>query len=261
LLDGKPAVAYPQFEDDLLECAMRVLVASGGSEIVFVGRSPESVFDLLSGLLEATTWERRLHHLPLSLWNDRTQAQERVLRAYLRANELSPAALVEGERPRAICDLVSSGETLGQLVFVLERWCWEERLNWRAVRGKLRFVCVVEDTMGSSWQEEAAWPELFDGSAIRHVSVPVRLWRYLADRQPKTARSFTPARWGDRRVAAPERTKDRLEALRQARRLLLLGRWSRRGLFSALVCQRAMRERWLRSLVRELRRTPAFEEV
>jgi hypothetical protein len=260
LLEGKAAVAYPRFESDLVECAARVLAAGGDSELVFIGRSPESIFDVLSGLLEATRWERRLRLVPLSLWDGRTQEQERALRAYLAANDLDPVTLLESERPRAICDLVASGATLGELVAVLDRWCWEERVNRRALRSKLRFVCIVEDTMGSSWCEEAGWPTSFDRTAIRHVSVPVRLWRYLADRQPKTARSFTPTRWGDADVAAPERTKERLEALRQARRILMLGRTSRPDLVAALVRARAMRERWFRSLVRELRRTPTVGE-
>lgn len=194
LLEGKAAPAYPCFEDDLLDCATRVLAEADDSDLFFLGRSPESILDVLSGLLQGTTWERRLHHLPLSLWSSRTVVQERVLRAYLSANDLDPARILASPRPRAVCDLVASGATLGELVQFLHKWCWEERLNWRALRGKLRFICVVEDTMGASWCEEAAWPALLDRAALRHVSVPVQLWRYLADWQPKTAQSFTPVR-------------------------------------------------------------------
>ena len=50
-----PPETYPEFEDDLLACAARVLAFAGDSDLVFVGRSPQPLFDLLSGLLLDTS--------------------------------------------------------------------------------------------------------------------------------------------------------------------------------------------------------------
>jgi hypothetical protein len=55
LLDG---VEVPQlfFLDGLVECAARVLAQCGDGELYFVGRSVDSLYDLLSGALADTDW-------------------------------------------------------------------------------------------------------------------------------------------------------------------------------------------------------------
>ncbi|NLC24613.1 MAG: hypothetical protein GX776_09170 [Oxalobacter sp.] len=40
----------------MLPCCARIIAFAGNSDLVFVGRSPESFFDLLSGMLFDTTW-------------------------------------------------------------------------------------------------------------------------------------------------------------------------------------------------------------
>ncbi|MGE5156291.1 MAG: hypothetical protein ACM3JP_02215 [Betaproteobacteria bacterium] len=54
------------FIDDLIECAGKVLARSGDGDLYFVGRSLDSMFDLLGGALDETAWRDRLHRLPLS---------------------------------------------------------------------------------------------------------------------------------------------------------------------------------------------------
>jgi hypothetical protein len=49
LVDGEPAESYAAFLDHLLPCCSRVLAFGGDSDLIFVGRSPESIFDHLSG--------------------------------------------------------------------------------------------------------------------------------------------------------------------------------------------------------------------
>jgi hypothetical protein len=46
--------------DDLRPCASSVVGRCGGGRLVFVGRSPESLFDYLSGVFDGTAWEGRL---------------------------------------------------------------------------------------------------------------------------------------------------------------------------------------------------------
>jgi hypothetical protein len=45
----------PELLLELARCCARVLAFAGDSDLVFVGRSPESLFDLLSGFLEGTS--------------------------------------------------------------------------------------------------------------------------------------------------------------------------------------------------------------
>ena len=48
LVEGVRAASYPEMLDDLAECAARVVATAGATTMVFVGRSPESLFDYLS---------------------------------------------------------------------------------------------------------------------------------------------------------------------------------------------------------------------
>jgi hypothetical protein len=54
------------FLDELVACAGKVLGRSGNGDLVFVGRSLDSMFDLLSGVIAATHGQRRIHRLPRS---------------------------------------------------------------------------------------------------------------------------------------------------------------------------------------------------
>src|SRR4051812_11016458 len=57
---------YEGLEEDLLVCCARVVAFAGDSDITFVGRSPESLFDLLSGMFFETSWATRLSLLNIS---------------------------------------------------------------------------------------------------------------------------------------------------------------------------------------------------
>src|SRR5258708_10881845 len=95
----RPALHYL---DELIECAGRVLARSDDGDLYFVGRSADSVFDLLSGALAGTAWQDRPHRLPLSLTHyppklapgDVTQ-----LRTNLTGEGLSPYELARRRRP------------------------------------------------------------------------------------------------------------------------------------------------------------------
>src|SRR5262245_16608008 len=64
---GRTSIMPDHQQDRLLRCAAKVLRAGGGSDLVFVGRSLESVYDLLCGALSRTTWYDRVQLLQLSL--------------------------------------------------------------------------------------------------------------------------------------------------------------------------------------------------
>src|SRR5947207_4891000 len=108
------ASAIPGYQRDrLLRCGVNVLRAGGDSDFVFVGRSPESVYDLLSGALSRTTWYDRVQLLQLSLRNHSPEEfhQKRPrraasLRGYFSACQLTPRQIVERARPVAFVDLV-----------------------------------------------------------------------------------------------------------------------------------------------------------
>src|SRR4051812_30865176 len=55
------------FLGELAVCTAKVLARCGNGELHFVGRSLDSMHDLLGGALERTSWHDRVRRLPMSL--------------------------------------------------------------------------------------------------------------------------------------------------------------------------------------------------
>jgi hypothetical protein len=254
--------AYPQFEEDLLTCSARVLAFAGDSDLVFVGRSPQPLFDLLSGLLVETSRSDRLRLLNVGLRGVEAPSEEqlRAIYPYFAEVGLEPHTLAQGSRGIALVDVVDTGETLGTLLTFIKTWSDSVLTDWRAVAGKIRIVGLTwrEKTSPNTWrwQQHAEWVKRLRPSEIKNVSVPRRLGTYLAAEAPKTNYSFTPSSWGDEEVTKPVRDEEAREALALAVRLFDLGRMTetRRRFARALASEPAMKESWFRSLILELKR-------
>ncbi|HET6742660.1 MAG TPA: hypothetical protein VFH76_27160 [Kribbella sp.] len=256
MLDGVEAPALSSL-DELIECAARVLAQCGDGELYFVGRSVDSLYDLLSGALAETGWGERLHPLPLSLYGLSGQgfnAEElRQLRTNLTAEGLAPAELMRG-RPTVFVDLVYQGSTFENLYAVLRDWIEDERAQWDVIRRQLRFVGITWRTKTSPntwrWQQHADFAGELPASAIRNVSLDGWLWSYFGNYQPKTAQSFRRTRWKDADVAEPPRGEEARKALAEAVALVAAAKTPevRRALATELAKQPAMSERWLRDL-------------
>jgi hypothetical protein len=124
LVETELPETYPEFEEDLLACSARMLGLAGDSDLVFIGRSPQPVFDLLSGLLAETSWNDRLQLLNVGL--RRVEApnaeQLRAIYPYFAEVGLEPHALARRRRATALVDVVDTGETLGILLTFLNKW-------------------------------------------------------------------------------------------------------------------------------------------
>ncbi len=267
LREGPTAPIYPEFLDNLLRLCARTMALASDADLVFVGRSPESLFDHLSGLLNDTSWRERLHLLQFSMRREAVTSvratypgAESAMRSYFAKLALDPLSLLRRAHPVAFVDLVGSGSTFGHLVEFLWTWAKDVRADWDSVRGKLllRGITPEEKTSPNTWrwQQHASWvPERISLRSIKNVSAPWRLWDYLGNWQQKTTRSYHPARWGDPRVRRPSRESKSLEALRLANALHQLGRCRarREAFLSRLVGLVAMKETWYRRLTGELR--------
>ena len=270
LVVGEAATTYESFPDHLLACCSRVVAFAGDSDLIFVGRSPESVFDHLSGLLFDTPWFSRLELLHFSM-RFREEAEIRkeypgavkAMRAYLERLGLHPGSLAARERPVAFIDLVATGDTFGRLVAFLHNWSQEIGYDWNAARRRLRLVGITERRKTSPktwrWQQHAAWLPLLGKGAVKNVSIPFDLWNYLGNYQDKVSLSYTPSRWGDSALASPTHYERQLKALRLAFKLFESGRarGQREQFVSLLVREPAMKYAWFRMLVQELRMSPA----
>ena len=107
-----------------MKCCARILSFSSDANLVFVGRSPESFFDYLSGVFSETAWESRLVLVNFSmryfsLNNVLDPHQIEFVRQQFQGAQLAPADIISSERKLAFVDLVYTGETLGNLSGVL----------------------------------------------------------------------------------------------------------------------------------------------
>lgn len=189
-------VSQPElwFLDELVACAGKVLARGGNGRLVFVGRSLDSMFDLLSGALRD-----RVVRPPVAFDRRSSLTPGQVA----RAREVCAVAGVTPEslarRPVSFVDVVSTGSTFGELFKLLDMWIDETREPWDVVRGQLRFVGVTMRGKTSPntwrWHQHADWTARLPGRAVVNVSLPLAEWRYFADFQTKLTRSFRPADW------------------------------------------------------------------
>ncbi|HUS09606.1 MAG TPA: hypothetical protein VMZ30_03995 [Pyrinomonadaceae bacterium] len=266
LVGGEQAESYPAFLDHLLPCCSRVLAFGGDFDLIFVGRSPESIFDHLSGLLFDSSWFERLEllHFSMRFREEAAVSQEHPesvnsMRGYMQHLGLHPEGIATRIRPVAFIDLVATGETFGRLVTFLRNWSASIEYDWNAVKRRIRLIGITEKTKPSPktwrWQQQASWVPLLESGSVKNVSIPRALWEYLGNYQHKVSRSYTPARWGDPEHCVPSYSESQIKALRLAYELFELGRTKERRerFVSLLVKEPAMKHDWFRMLVQEIR--------
>jgi hypothetical protein len=265
--DGKVAFALGSFMVELTRCCARAISLCDNSDLFFVGRSPESMFEFLSGALLETSWHERLNllHFSTGYWrweDDRNLLLESLpeLKTYLSAMGLETRALARRERPIAFVDIVASGDTLITLANLLRVWCLEVRADWPAVRRKLRVVALTQKQKprprATRWTRVVDWEGLYERGAIENTPISSRLFHYLGGEQPKAAQSYHPYWWGNVCLTVPMRDPATLAGLRMAVTLFDAGldKGWRRALAREMVAQPAMKHPWFRDLVLEVRK-------
>jgi hypothetical protein len=266
---AEPVDLDPVFLDALVDCSAKLLARTAGGDLVFVGRSLDSIFDLLGGALDGCDPAPRTARLPFSFargWKvSGTRFRKRPLsggerdqaRVVLAGLDLTPHLLARRHRPVSFVDIVSTGGTFGDLFAVLRDWIEDEHEQWDVIRTKLRFIGVTRRTHTSPntfrWQQHAAWTPQLPGRSVVNVSLSAPAWHYLADYQVKLTRSFRPEQWlGE--ADGPGRSERTRLALAEAVALVSYGRSAagRRALIRAIDGEPALTEPWLRSLVQQL---------
>jgi hypothetical protein len=263
MMNAEPAPAYPAFAEDLRACCAAVIAAAGDADLVFVGRSPESLHDYLRGACFDTSWNGRLRLLLVSVDHEWPAVRRIVaLQNYLATLGLDPRELPRRERPVALVDLIWSGRTLGTLVRLMHQWTLQirPRGDWRAVRDKLRVVGITEQdfSVRNVWHHQrrlASGGGLLKRKNVANVTVLPRLWKFLGDEQLKVAESHTPQWWDDERAARPPRDPDRAAALRAAVEIFRRARDrpERERFVRELSRHGALRHEAIRNLAAELR--------
>jgi hypothetical protein len=259
------------FLDDLVECTGRVVARSGGADLIFVGRSLDSMFDLLGAALADVDDQRQVRRLPLSFqrspvgsgrrWRRRplTAGERAQARRALAAVGVTPHALARRDRPVAFVDVVHGGSTFTELYELLRNWIDPHHGSWPVVRRKLRFIGVTSMRKSSPnafrWHQYAQWTRHLPATAVVNVSLYPDVWSYLGDFQVKLTRSYRPDGWLAG-ADGPKRDERTRRALAEAVAIVAYGRSSqgRRALARVMNGEPAVAEPWLRTLVTRLNR-------
>ncbi|GAA5447381.1 hypothetical protein [Deinococcus depolymerans] len=212
------------FLPDLRAALAGVLVAAGGVDLVFVGRSPEPLRAYLGGLLWGVGVPWRVSGLNVSLLNATLDAgQVRTLRPLLAGAGLHPRELVRSGRRAALVDVVASGGTFAELHRALRDWAQEDGLGGRCVTRRVRLVGLLRGgyarPAAQRWNAQSG----LRGVQARSVLTGAALWSWLAEDGGKVAPRFPADTWAAPPGGLPARDPERLAALAQARTLFLLG--------------------------------------
>ncbi|MGQ0843518.1 MAG: hypothetical protein ACT4QF_05245 [Sporichthyaceae bacterium] len=247
--------------DELVDCAAKTLARCGGGRLLFVGRSADSLFDLLSGVLAGTDHRDRLARLAYSVREDpavMSADQIAQARAILAASGLSPEHLT-GREPIALVDLVAGGRTFTGLFHLLREWAVEQDVPWEIARQRLRFVGITSRRPTSPktwrWQQHVDWLEELPAGAVVNVSLDPDLWTYWAEQQPKLTRSLHPGQWNIPEQPGPRHDEAARAALAEAVALVDLGgrRTTRVAIARVLEREPAFAHHWLRLLAAQIR--------
>src|SRR5690349_8053647 len=123
-----PTPDFDVFVDAVRRCCARVIGAAGDSHLVFIGRSPESLYDYLAGAFAETSWVSRMASLNVSFrncdgnWVALEPAARRAIAEQFRLAGARPLGIVGGHRPIALIDLICNGDTFESLTTLLATW-------------------------------------------------------------------------------------------------------------------------------------------
>lgn len=200
LLDGGTTPAL-WFAPELSTCAGKVLARSASGDLVFVGRSLDSMFDLLSGALSDIEEAPTLTRMPLSFareWDGPERrrfsvAERDVARSVLESSGVTPHRAARRSRPTTFVDVAYTGDTFRDLYLLIREWVEDERAQWDVVRKKIRFLGVTSRTKTSPntfrWAQHQAWTKDLPGRSVTSVSLDAWVWSYLGNQQPKLTRT------------------------------------------------------------------------
>lgn len=191
--------------------ARQVLARSVDGDLYFVGRSPDSVFDLLSGVLYDTPDLDRLHRLPLSLYGmegARVTLEDRArLRGHLSAHGVTPrepgipvdsglrtSPVSETVRRSRTADLSETGSGSTQVTWVAVFPRSQKRRAERRELNEPRTGATSEVTTTRTGMRSLAfsWPTLLMLSLFE--TPRARTWRLFASRSRRGMPSFATTR-------------------------------------------------------------------
>ena len=264
LSEGPLPEAYPDFLEDVKAAAARILAFSEDGYIVFIGRSPESIYDYLSGAFSKSPKVEDFVLLNVSNRYEIIQKSGRhraeayaAAKVHFSGCAVAPQQILARSKPTILVDLVAHGSTFKNLTKLLLTWADEEGIPQNQLLQKLAYRGLTSKTHTSPntyrWHQHAEWIESLHIRNIKNISIPYRLWDYLGNFQPKTMPTNPPASWNSEQLLEPPRQEGNILALRQAYHLYQTGAAEGRVFAGLLAKEEAMAESWFRSLTLQLK--------
>ena len=268
LIKAMPSIDLNErgFLSDIRESAASILVFANEADLAFIGRTPENLFDYLSGVFSAIDDAPFLHLIHFSLrWsgpNGVRSFEPKQLGGffgYLTAEGVDAMSISERSKPLAFVDFIASGGTMQNFVKLLQLQAEREGIDWNAVQRRIRILGLRVRTHNSPntwrWQQHQDWLHLIPDAVIKNVSAPAHLLYHLANDQPKVTHSFHPDRWGSDGASDPNVTDAQKQALRLAVQLYDAGRQreERLRLAGLIAKSREMRQPATRRLVSRIK--------
>lgn len=259
--DANPA--YQEYQQDLSDCAAKVVARSQGRKLIFIGRSPENLFDYLCGIFETTDYAAHLDILNISnRWQSIDEIKLKLpksyqaLKAHFQDIGISPEQIIATPNGICFCDLVCDGYTYENLFSFIKKWALEENSDFPAIERKLSFIGITSKTKNSPntwrWQQEADWVKEHNKLSIKNVSIECSLWSYLGNVQHKVSNTNPPKRWSKDDVLLPPRKEDNIRALKQAYDIYHAALQHKLSFASKLAACPEIKEPWLRHMVQAL---------
>jgi len=278
--DGETQTLPDYQVDRLIRCAATTL-RTGDFDFIFVGRSLESVFDILSGALARTTSYDRVQQLQISAQGNQSILDLRdeylaffrdffyvpswfepfgdkldAFQSYLEYLQLTPEKLMSRNRSIAFVDVVWKGTTFGAIWDLLQFFAKADGISTTELAARIHWVAVVptlpEDDPDTPWEASCSeWTQAFP-SSIHYVKLDSKLWFQLANSQFKTTPSHRVNQW-DRNTKPPKTGDHYYDAARGAREFYRRGERSRKRL-AELLNESPEPQDCVKQLARELRR-------
>lgn len=255
---GKTRLSLPRlYIKEVRECAAKVLSRSNNKKMIFVGRSPENIFDYLSGVLQNTKMEQNIDILNIStsFYDINKLARKlpesyKALKDHFKLLKISPDQIISTKQGICFVDLVSSGSTFDNLFEFINKWCIDDKVDRNAVWRKIKFLGITMRTENSPntyrWYQHAIWLTHDIKIKAQSISVSRNTWLYWGNYQSKSSNTNKPETWGNEQILLPPREKERLVALRVAYTIY------HRGLQEKLIFSKEFaklpeyKEKWLR---------------
>ena len=265
------AIIPEGYREDLRQVCARIIAFSDDSDLAFVGRSPEHMFDYLSGSLSGLKDAPNLTLFQFSKayrgnhWDRRNRPRDfnahelDALLAHLIELKIDPLSLTRSARPLRFVDFVYTGGTFFILLKAYRQFAEVQKADWNVVKLRLGFIGITERRKNSPntyrWQQEDRWLSIAGNVHTKNISVPWFFWDHCANRAEKVTPSHHRGRWLKRSVTSPEYSDKTFKALARAADIFNFAsnKEERKAFSKSLSASGEHHQPWLRNLALSLK--------